>query len=70
MTTEDKINALEYFTKIHFVTYQIVECGLLEYFCMLRNNENSEFLNELHTHDDVMKYSYVVRDTHQKKIIK
>jgi len=42
---------------------------LLEYFRMLRNNENSEFLNELHTHDDVMKYSYVVRDTHQKKII-
>ena len=68
MTTEDKINSLEYFCKIHFTSYQLVECGLLEYFRMLRNNENSEFLNELHTTSDLKEYSYVVRDTHQKKI--
>jgi hypothetical protein len=63
---DDKINALEYFTKIHFSTYQLVEGGLLEYFSMLRRNENIDFLNKLNTYDDLMEYSYIVRDTHQK----
>jgi len=65
ISTEDKINSLEYFTRIHFSSYQFVECGLLEYFAMLRRGDNTEFLDLLHSMDDLMAYSYTVRDTHQ-----
>lgn len=68
ITIEDKITAIESFTRIHYVTYQLVEHGLLEYFAMLRRGENIEFLNDLHTYDDLMEYSYIVRDTHQKHV--
>tara|TARA_B100000809_G_C15065042_1_gene503868 strand:- start:749 stop:970 length:222 start_codon:yes stop_codon:yes gene_type:complete len=68
ITVEDKINAIEEFTRMHYAPYQWVECGLLEYFDMLRRGENIEFLNDLHTYDDLMEYSYIVRDTHQKHV--
>ena len=68
ITVEDKINSIEYFTHMHYAPYQWVECGLLEYFAMLRRGENIEFLNDLYTTHDLMEYSYIVRDTHQKQV--
>ena len=70
MTNDDKINALEYFTKRHFATHQLVDYGLVDYFSMLRRNENAEFLDNLNTHEDLMEYSSVVRDTHQQRVYK
>jgi len=68
MTNEDKIDSLEYLTKRHYATYQLVECGLLEYFAMLRQGKNIEFLDDLCTMDDLMEYTYIIRDTHQTKV--
>ena len=68
LTLEEKINAIESFSRIQYATYQWVEHGLLEYFAMLRRDENIEFLNDLYTYDDLMEYSYIVRDTHQKHV--
>lgn len=68
LTLEDKINAIESFSHRHYAPYQWVEHGLLEYFAMLRCGENIEFLKDLHTYTDLMEYSYIVRDTHRKKV--
>ena len=68
ITQQDKINSIEYFTRTHYAAYQFVDCGLVEYFAMLRRGENDEFLDKLHTYADLMEYSYVVRDTHQEYI--
>lgn len=68
ITTEDKINSLEYLTKMHYATYQLVECGLPEYFEMLRQGKNIEFLDDLKTYDDLMEYTFIIRDTHQTSI--
>ena len=66
ISIDDKINALEYFTKRHYATYQLVECGLLEYFAMLRQKENIEFLDDLNTYDDLAAYTFIIRDNHQE----
>lgn len=33
---------------------------------MLRKGDNASFLDDLHTVDELMEYSYTVRDTHQE----
>ena len=68
ISIDDKINALEDFTKRHFVTHQLVDYGLLEYFAMLRQKENIEFLDDLNTYDELAAYTFIIRDTHQTSI--
>ena len=66
MTVKDKIMYLESATRVHFVSYQWVDDGLLEYFEMLRRGENVKFLNDLHTIDDIWEYAIIVRDIHMQ----
>ena len=66
MTLEEKIMYLESLTRRHFVPYQWVDDGLLEYFEMLRRGENIEFLNDLHTIDDLSDYAIILRDIHNQ----
>ena len=47
MTLEEKIMYLESLTRRHFVPYQWVDDGLLEYFEMLRRGENDKFLDDV-----------------------
>ena len=66
MTLEEKIMYLESLTRSHFVPYQWVDDGLLEYFQMLRRGENIKFLNDLHTIDDLSDYAIILRDIHNQ----
>ena len=66
MTLEEKIMYLESLTRKHFVPYQWVDDGLLEYFQMLRRGDNTDFLQNLHTSDELADYSYILRDIHNK----
>jgi hypothetical protein len=66
MTIEDKIMYLESATRVHFVPYQWVDDGLLEYFEMLRRGENDKFLDDLHTIEDIWEYAITVRDIHMQ----
>ena len=66
MTLEEEIMYLESLTRRHFVPYQWVDDGLLEYFQMLRRGENIKFLNDLHTIDDLSDYAIILRDVHNQ----
>jgi hypothetical protein len=62
LTLEEKIMYLEAATRVHFVTYQWVDNGVLDYFQMLRRGENTKFLKDLHTVKELYEYSYTLRD--------
>lgn len=62
LTLEEKIMYLESATRVHFVTYQWVDNGVLDYFKMLRRGENTKFLKDLHTVKELYEYSYTLRD--------
>ena len=62
LTLEDKIMYLESAMRRHFVPYQWVDDGVLDYFQMLRRGTNTEFLQNLHTVAELYEYSYTLRD--------
>ena len=62
LTLEDKIMYLEAAMRMHFVPYQWVDDGVLDYFQMLRRSDNTEFLQNLHTVAELHEYSYILRD--------
>ena len=53
---------LESAMRRHFVPYQWVDDGVLDYFQMLRRGTNTEFLQNLHTVTELYEYSYTLRD--------
>ena len=67
ITLEDKIMYLEAAMHRHFVPYQWVEDGVLDYFQMLRRGENTEFLQNLHTVAELYDYSHILRDKINRK---
>ena len=67
LTLEEKIMYLEAAMRKHFVPYQWVDEGVLDYFEMLRRGDNTEFLQNLHTVADLHEYSYTLRDKIWKK---
>jgi len=62
LTLEEKIMYLESAMRRHFVPYQWVDDGVLDYFQMLRRGTNTEFLQNLHTVTELYEYSYTLRD--------
>jgi len=62
LTLEDKIMYLESAMRRHFVPYQWVDDGVLDYFEMLRRGNNTEFLQNLHTVAELHEYSHTLRD--------
>jgi hypothetical protein len=62
ITLDEKIMYLESFMRQHFVPYQWVDEGVLDYFEMLRRGDNTDFLQDLHTVSELHEYSYILRD--------
>ena len=64
MSINEKIDAIEYLTRVHYAPYQWVSCGLIEYFELLRKHKPGFLMGV-----DSMEFSYEVRDCHHREII-
>jgi len=57
MTTEDKIDALEHFTRSLYAPYQYYEYGIVDYFKMLRKEgADNGFLDDMNNMDSLGQY--------------
>ena len=63
MTTEDKIDALEHFTRSLYAPYQYYGYGIVDYFKMLRKEDaDNEFLSDMNNMSSLGDYAlYVLR---------
>ena len=70
MTTEDKIDALEHFTRSLYAPYQYYEYGIVDYFKTLRKEDaDNEFLNDMDDMSSLGDYAlYVLRPMFKKGI--
>jgi hypothetical protein len=69
MTNDEKISSLEYFTMGLYSPYQWVDSGFIDYIKMLRRGENIQFLDKFKTHDELLQFSFKLRDMLQSKDI-
>ena len=70
MTTEDKIDALEHFTRSLYAPYQYYEYGIVDYFKTLRKEgANNMFLDDMNNMSALGDYAlYVLRPMFKKGI--
>jgi len=70
MSNDEKINALESFSRGHYSSEQFYANGICDYFFLLRNPKtNLDFLNDLESISDLFDYAKnVIRIIHQERI--